>query len=140
MAASACSWPRWAAALDQPEVGHLDRLRGEQQALRLDVEVDHAGVVGVVEGVGHRAEQLGGGVGAEPPLAVEQVPQGAAADVLHHDPGAALLARVVHGDDVGVGQAGGRPGLAPNWSENPAVAGELGAGTLIATTWSSWRS
>ena len=99
---------------DQAEVGHLDRLAGQQEVLRLDVEVDHPGVVGVVEGVGHRAEQLGGGLRAQAPLAVEQVTQGPAADVLHHDPGQPpLLARVVDGDHVGVGQPGGRPGLAP---------------------------
>src|SRR5215218_3214006 len=116
---------------DQPEVGHLDRLAGQEEIFRLHVEVDDAGVVGVVEGVGHRAQQLGGGLGAEAPLAVEQVAQGAAADVLHHDPGQApLLARVVDGDHVGVRQAGGGAGLAPELLGEAAVAGELGAGHL----------
>ena len=116
---------------DQAEVGHLDRLAGQQEVLRLDVEVDDAGMVGVVEGVGHRPQQLGGGLGAEAVLAVEHLAQGPAADVLHHDPGQApLLARVVDGDDVGMGQAGGRAGLAPELVGEPAVAGELGAGDL----------
>jgi hypothetical protein len=116
---------------DQPEIGDLDRLAGQEQVLRLHVQVDHAGVVGVVEGVGHRAEQLGGRLGAEAALAVEQVAQGPAADVLHHDPGQApLLARVVHRDHVGMRQAGGRAGLAPELLGEAAVAGELGAGDL----------
>jgi hypothetical protein len=116
---------------DQPEVGHLDRLAGQQEVLGLHVQVHHPGVVGVVEGVGHRPEQLGGGLRAQAPLVVEHLAQGPAADMLHHDPGQPpLLARVVDGDHVRMGQPGGRAGLAPELLGEPAVAGELGAGHL----------
>jgi hypothetical protein len=115
----------------QPEVGDLDRLAGEQDVLRLDVEVGDAGVVGVVERVGDRAEQLGGGLRVQPALGVEQAAERLAADVLHHDPGQpSLLAGVVDGDDVGVGEPGGGPGLPPELLGEGAVAGQLRPGHL----------
>jgi hypothetical protein len=115
----------------QPEVGHLDGVVGEQDVLGLHVEVGDAGPVGVLERLGDAADQLGGGLHVQPADPVQQVPQGLAADVLHHDPGQpAVLAGVVDGDDVGVGEAGGGERLAPELLGEGPVAGELGAGDL----------
>jgi hypothetical protein len=47
------------------------------------------------------------------PVFPDHLAQGPRLDQLHHDPGPALLLHhVVHGDDVGVAEPGGRPGLA----------------------------
>jgi hypothetical protein len=105
----------------QPEVGHLHhrvdqaatagRL-GDQDVLRLDVAVYQSGPV---RG-GHRGEHLlqdRQGLGRwQPSLVGQQVAQGPAADVLHHQVGQAVVgALVVDGHHVGVGQPGDGLGL-----------------------------
>src|SRR5207247_9722573 len=74
------------------EVHHLDdALAGEHHVARLDVAVDQAARVGGGERVADVGGDRGGPAGRRRPADAQQVAQGAALDVLHHDEvGAAL--------------------------------------------------
>jgi hypothetical protein len=111
----------------ETEVGDLDApVVGEQDVLGLDVAVDDAGVVGCAERGEHRLHDLQGLAGAEPALLPHQVTQGPARHVLHRqEHGAVVGALVVDGDDVGVGQPGGRLGLADEPGHELLVLGQL---------------
>ena len=79
--------------------------------------------MGVVEGVGSLQtdqQRLGGRQSA---TVVEQAPKAPACQVLAHQVrGVFVLAPVVHGHDVRVGQPGRRPGLGLEAAEERAVA------------------
>jgi hypothetical protein len=96
-----------------PEVGHQRLPVRQQDVLRLDVPVDRAVPVGIVERqrrLAGDAHRVGDGQLA---LAPEPVAQALAFDVRHGEPQATRrLARVEHGKDVGVLQAGGELDLA----------------------------
>ena len=106
------------------EVGHLeDAVGADQHVVRLDVAVDDAAPVRVLE-PGQRllgvADRLALG---QRRVGVDLVLQRLAVDVLHRDVVlAAGLAAVVDGDDVGVRQAGRRPGLPAEALDEPLVA------------------
>nr|WP_281423410.1 hypothetical protein [Nocardia tengchongensis] len=91
---------------------HFSRLRGQQDVGGFDVAVQHAGVVGVVEGAGHVGGDGGGTAGIQRPgdqfgLQVRAV------DVGHGQPQPALfLAARVDGDDVRMREPGNDIGLA----------------------------
>src|SRR4029453_3725261 len=91
------------------EVGHLHgAVLGQQDVARLEAAVADPGLVGVVGG--RRAPQGGPGApaGGGGAVAADGLAQRRPVDQLHHDVGdVSLLAGVVEGDDVGVGQAGG---------------------------------
>ena len=96
------------------EVGHeRGAVAGEQQVLGLDVAVDHAVPVGVLErpgGLGGDPERL---VHRQLPLPPEPVAERLALDERHGEPElAGGLARVVDGEDVRVLQPGGELDLA----------------------------
>ena len=110
------------------EVGHLHvaRLRHEDVA-GLHVAVHDAVAMGEAE----RGGDLGGHVrrpgGGQLLLGPQDVGQGPAVHVLHHDEvRAALLPPVVDGDDVGVGQVGGGLRLPAEAGHEAGVGGELG--------------
>jgi hypothetical protein len=74
--------------------------------------VDDAVAVAVLQGLEDADAHLQGALGQQLPAGVEQLAQGGAVDVLHHDvrDGDAVdvvLAGVVDGDDGGVVQGGG---------------------------------
>ena len=113
---------RAAAGLDragQAEVGHLATLStrlaaaagrlGDQHVLRLDVAVHQAGPVRGGDRGEHLLQDRQRLDRVEPAALGEQVAQGAALHVLHHQVGQALVAAlVVDGDHVGVGEPGDR--------------------------------
>ena len=93
------------------EVHHLDvAARGEHHVAGLDVAVDDAGAVAVVEGGEHAGGDLERPLGQDLAALAEDVAQRPAVDVLHHDVGLGdagavggdLLAGVVDRDDRGV--------------------------------------
>ncbi len=80
----------------------------EQNVVRLDVPVDHATAVGVVEGIGHLGPDLRDIGRRKAPLAVQTVSQRFAVDVRHHVVQQPFrLTRVVKGQDVRVGESCG---------------------------------
>ena len=95
------------------EVHDLDvAVAGDHDVGRLDVAVDDAAAVAVVQRAQDAVDQLGRALRQQPPIGAQQVAQRAAVDVLHHDVrhGRALgrvLARVVDRDDRGVVQRRG---------------------------------
>ena len=85
----------------------------QQDVLRLDVAVDDAVVVRVVERAGDLARDAQRVGHRQLPLAVEPVAQGLALDERHREPELAVgLARVEHGEDVRMLQPRGEPDLA----------------------------
>ena len=105
--------------LHQSQVGDLHQsLLVEQQVVRLDVAVDHAAVVRVLQPAGRLEDVADRGFRVELPLAADEVGQRPAGNVLHaEEAGAVRFADVVDLDDVrvrqlrvGVGFAGGEPG------------------------------
>ncbi len=101
------------------EVHDLD-LAGpcDHHVARLDVAVDDAGAVAVLERVEHAGDDLDRALRGEPGLLAQQFAQRPALDVLHHDerdPVAVddVLAGVVDGDDVAVVERRRGLGLAP---------------------------
>ena len=101
--------------------------RVEQDVGRLDVPVDHAGAVGVAQGVGHLARDLERVVDRELALVVEPLAEGLALDVGHDVEDQAVdLVGVVQRQDVGVVQPGGDLDLAEE-PGRPDLGGQLGA-------------
>ncbi|GAA5020952.1 hypothetical protein GCM10025734_75670 [Kitasatospora paranensis] len=124
--------------LGEPEVGEVDVLGvvavgtlGDQDVARFDVAVD--------EFVGVRRVQRRGDLGGDPdglaqrqrPLAVQQGPQVAAADVAHRDEEQAVgLPGLVDRDDVRVVDGGRDLGLAGEPLAEHVVAGQVGGEQL----------
>ena len=118
-----------AAQLGEAEVEDLDvAVGGHHDVLGLQVPVDDAGGVGLGEAVrdlGSDVEQPSNGQGARI-LGQDQLAQRVPLDHLHHDVGqAGGLADVVDGDDVGVVERGGGPGLLREAAHAARVGGEL---------------
>ena len=100
-----------------------DALLRDHDVAGLDVPVDDAHMVGVVQGTQHAQHDLLAVALAQGAVLLEDGPQGLALDVLHDKVGHPLmvalvvgqylLARVVDGDDVGVVEQGDRVGLPP---------------------------
>jgi hypothetical protein len=92
------------AAAGDPEVGDLgSRLGVEQDVLRLDVAVDDPVRVGGVQRARDLDRERHGLGDRQPPDPADALLQRLALDVLEHDERhAVVLARVQHGDDVGV--------------------------------------
>ena len=105
----------------------------EENVLRLDVPVNHAVAVGVLERVGGLARDPERVVDRELPLAPEPVAQRLALDERHREPEpAAGLARIQHGEDVGMLQPGGE--RISRWKRSgPSVTASSGCSTLNAT-------
>src|SRR5205085_11803094 len=107
-------------AEDEAEVGVVGQAAlVEADVGRLDVPVDEAAAVGVVEGVGGPGDD-GGGVPGRDPAAVHPPGEGFALDVFRHHEAEAVggAADVVDGDDGGVVEHGQGAGLGQ-------VAGEV---------------
>ena len=95
---------------------------GEHDVGRLDVAVDDAVPVRVVERGEHTCRDLEGALGKKSPTTGEQLPKRHAVDVLHDDVGdddiltvrinESVFAGVVYGDDVRVVQRSGALGFA----------------------------
>ena len=102
----------------QPEVGDLHHaVVGEQDVLRLDVAVHEPGAVRRGQRAQHRLHDRDGLGGAEPAAFAQQVAQRAALDELHDQEDVVpvrvdLVALVVDGDGVEVGEPGGGARLA----------------------------
>ena len=99
--------------LRDPEVGDLDPVfLVQDQVLRLDVAVDDALAVGVVDRRGDLAGQADDLLRLEPVAGFDEGGHGLAVHELHGQVGDALLfADVEEGDDVRVGEGAGDPGL-----------------------------
>ena len=115
----------------QAEVRHLHDqlavLAGQQEVGRLDVAVDDALPVGVVEGL-RRLDEDGAGLrDFEPALAEDVVGEVRPVDELHRQVvGIVDLVPLVQGDDVGVVEPGGVAGLAAEAFEGAGVVEEAG--------------
>ena len=106
------------------EVGEVDTISLEQDVGRLHVAVHEATIVGVLEGGGHRGQQVGDVVGAERTVVGGVLFEGGPFDQPHgeiHQP--IGLARLVHRHDVGVVERGGGPPLTFEPSDGLGVAG-----------------
>jgi hypothetical protein len=83
--------------------------------------------VGEPQGGGHVGADVGGAVGVQRALGLEDLRQGPPVHVLHHDEvGAVGLTPVEDADDVGVVEVGGGRGLPPEALDEGRVRGELG--------------
>jgi hypothetical protein len=116
---------RVADQLGDAEVGDLHAaLRVEEEVFRLDVAVEHAALVGVLERLAdlrHHRERLGGREAA----GVHRLPQVHAVHVLHEQVReAAGLAEVEHAHDAGVREAREQPALAQEALGEVRVRGE----------------
>jgi hypothetical protein len=102
-----------AAQHGEAEVGELHlAAAGQQQVLRLDVAVDDADAVGVLESVGDRGDHAHTGVGGHGAAALDAGVEAATVDVLHRDrphPGDPL--DVVDADDARMIEGRDQPGL-----------------------------
>ena len=95
------------------EIGHQGVTAEQQDVLGLDVAVDDAALVGVLQRLGRLAGELERVVDGELLLPVEPVAQRLALDERHDVVEQAVgLARVVEAEDVGVLEVGGDPDLA----------------------------
>ena len=108
----------------QPQVEDADRaVAVEQDVGRLDVAVDQAGLVGVLQPLGRLADVVGGAIDAQRPEAGDDVLQADAVHVVHdQEVQAAVLVDVVGLDQVGMVQHAGGPGLAVETSQGRRVA------------------
>ena len=125
-----------------PEVGdQRAAVLGEQQVLGLDVAVDHAVLVGVLERLGRLAGDPERVVHGELPLPPQPVAERLALDVRHGEPELpGGLARVVDREDVGVLEAGGELDLALEALGAERRRPSSGCSTLRATGRSCFRS
>ena len=117
------------AGVRDAEVGDLHGARVvDEDVLRLHVAVDHAVLVGVGECREQAQRDADRVVAAEPAAPPDELFEGLALDVLHHDEvGAVEGAPVEDGDEVGVAEACRRLRLAPEALDElgvPHVAGE----------------
>jgi hypothetical protein len=112
----------------QAEVEDFDRTRPvEEQVGRLDVAVDQAGLVGVLQAEGGLADVVGGPHGVHRPVALDDGVQRAAVNVLHDEEvQPAVAVDVVTADDVGVLELGDGPRLAAEALQGHGVAGAVG--------------
>ncbi|GBD17044.1 hypothetical protein HRbin26_01957 [bacterium HR26] len=110
--------------LGDAEIGDLDRaLLVHQDVLGLDVAMDEAMPVGVVERGSDLADDVGGVLDSERCLAQDQVLERLPAHVLHDDVvDPVVMAYVVDVDDVRMGEARGRLGLTLEASQEVRVA------------------
>ena len=113
-------------ALGDAEVGQQHATVGrDEDVAGLDVAVDEAGAVGLVEGAGDGGADVDRQLGPEPLLGVEQLAQALAVDELHHDRLAAVVDEdVVDADDVGVAEPGDGDRLAAEALGDDGVGGE----------------
>ena len=80
----------------EAEVADLDpAVVGDQDVLRLDVAVDHAGGMGGPEAFHHRIDECQGQPGGQGALAVDDVAEGVPLDVLHHEVGGVSVVPLV---------------------------------------------
>ena len=116
----------------EPEVGHLDlAVAADDDVLWLDVAVDEAGRVGGAQRQQDRLEDRDRLARRQRRLLVDDVAQRLALDELHREEDVTVvLALVVYGDDVGVAEAGGRPGLAAEALDEDVVGRESGSHDL----------
>ena len=110
----------------QAEVGDLDpAVVGQQHVLGLDVAVQDPGVVGGRERAEHRLDHRQRLGRRHRGFLADQVAQGQAGDVLHHqEQRAVVVAGVEDGDHVVVGQPGRRAGLALEAAYELVVVGQ----------------
>ena len=110
----------------EAEVGDLhDPVLRDEEVLGLHVAMDEPLVMRVSEREERLAEDLGGLRRLHPSLLVQEVPDARAPHVLHdHVVDAVDGAPVVDGDDVGVREAGGGAGLAPEPVDERGIACE----------------
>ena len=113
--------------LGDAEVGDLQGAVGrEHEVLRLHVPVEHALLVGELEGLA-RCEQRGARRDERQTFGGETVPKRPARQRLHHEEAKALLLHVVvDGDDVGMRQRGERARLLAEALPDGLVGGERG--------------
>src|SRR5918996_169290 len=109
------------------EVHHLHlAIAGEHDVPGLDVAVHQPGLVCGGQSPGHRLDDLCGALRHQGTLVADDVAERPALDVLHDDEmHVALVAGVVHADDVGVVQARCRLGLAAEAAHELVVVGVL---------------
>jgi hypothetical protein len=113
------------------EVHDLDLAgAGQHDVGRLDVAVDDARPVAVLQRLEDADGHLHGPLGQQLAPGVQQLAQGRAVDVLHHDVRDrdavdVVLAGVVHGDDRGVVERGGRLGLPAETGLEGRIAGKV---------------
>jgi hypothetical protein len=118
--AAVCEGPR------QTEVRDLHHaVLCHEQVLGLDVSMHETFVMRMSEGQERLAEDLRRLRRLHPPLLVQEVPDARAAHVLHdHVVHAVHRTPVVDVDDVGVREAGGGPGLAPEAVHEGGIASQ----------------
>ncbi len=112
--------------LGDTEVGQQHpAVGGHHDVAGLDVAVDEARFMGVVERGGDARADVAGEFGAQPLLGVEYLAQALAFDQLHHDRLAPVLfEHVVDGDDVRVVEAGRRDRFATEPFGDDGIGGE----------------
>ena len=113
----------------EAEVGDLHPpVVGDEDVLRLDVAVHESGIVRCGQGLEHRVENRQGLLGGEGAVVAQHVAQGATGDVFHGEVGKpGRLALVEDGDDMGVAELRGGPGLPAEARDESWVLGECGA-------------
>ena len=113
--------------LGDAEVGQQHPSVGrDEDVARLDVAVHESGAVRLVERTGDRRADVDRQFGTEPLLRIEQLAQTLAVDELHHDRLAAFVDDdVVHGDDVGMTEAGDGDRFAPESLGDDRIAGQI---------------
>ncbi len=116
----------------QAEVGHLHlAAAAEHQVFGLDVAVDDAPLLRLVQGGGRLAQDVEHQPRFQTALFAHHLAQVVAGHVLLGDEvGAAGAAHLVHLDDVGVNQRGGGSGLVLEAADVGGVAREVGAENL----------
>ena len=106
-------------------------LAGEHQVAGLDVAVDHAVLVGVLQAQGRLVDEVAGVGHRQRPAGLDQLRQVEALDVLHgQDEALAEAEGRVGGDDVGVVELGRGADLAEEAVEHAAAVDEVAADDL----------
>ena len=99
----------------------------EHDVRRLDVAVDDAEPVGIIERAGDLGADPGDGLERHPARLAQMLVERDAVEQFHGDIGKAVrLADVVDGDDVGVRERAGGPGLAQEAADQADILPELG--------------